>query len=125
MDAVGLVVTSLGLLFVSVVVLLVRAAVVRGGLDRNGAVGIRTKATQRSDAAWDAGHRSAVPWLWASGLTGLVTGGGGLVVAVLVAVLDRGSPALLAVPGVGYVAVVALLVRGGLAADAAARGAAG
>lgn len=32
-----------------------------GSLARNGGVGIRTAATRRSDAAWQAAHRAAVP----------------------------------------------------------------
>ncbi|MCC5671419.1 SdpI family protein [Kocuria rhizophila] len=49
----------------SVVVLGVLFMVTRmgasGEMGRNGAVGIRIKATKRSDAAWRAGHAAALP----------------------------------------------------------------
>lgn len=49
----------------SVVVLGILFMVIRmgasGEMGRNGAVGIRTRATKRSDAAWRAGHAAALP----------------------------------------------------------------
>ncbi|MEL7975409.1 SdpI family protein [Isoptericola sp. F-RaC21] len=52
---------------VAVGVWLITRAAARGQLGANGAVGIRTPATQRSEAAWEAGHRAALPLLrWAA-----------------------------------------------------------
>lgn len=39
------------------------AMIKAGNLTRNGLVGVRTSATMESDAAWQAGHRAAVPAL--------------------------------------------------------------
>ena len=36
----------------------------RGGLSRNSAIGIRTKRTLASEAAWAAAHATARPYLW-------------------------------------------------------------
>lgn len=45
----------------------------RGDLDRHGAVGIRTRHTQASDAAWRAGHAAAATWVKWSTLVALIT----------------------------------------------------
>lgn len=47
------------LLLPSVAVSVIRAAAA-GAMGRNGAIGIRTRSTQSSDAAWTAGHQSAL-----------------------------------------------------------------
>lgn len=49
-------------------------AAARGSLAPNGLVGIRTPATQRSDAAWRAGHRAALPIVGWGGLVAVVAG---------------------------------------------------
>lgn len=41
----------------------------RGTLERNGAFGIRTSATMRSDAAWEAGQRAGSLTILLAGLT--------------------------------------------------------
>lgn len=46
---------------IAIVMSSVSKAGARGDLPRSGAVGIRTKATKLSDAAWAAGHGAAVP----------------------------------------------------------------
>lgn len=33
-----------------------------GAVEPNSVVGIKTRATQASPAAWEAGHRAALPW---------------------------------------------------------------
>ena len=44
----------------AVMVLVITVAVARGALSANGLLGIRTPATQRSEAAWREGHRAAL-----------------------------------------------------------------
>lgn len=84
-------------------------------LGRNGAVGIRTRATLRSDAAWAAGHRAAVPLTrlsaWASWL------GAGTTIALLA--LDQVWAWMPLVAG--YVAMFGLLMAATVQANRAAR----
>lgn len=54
-------------------------------LGKNSSVGIRTRATQASEAAWVAGHRAAVPWTrrvsWYAVVVGALLTVGGLAAA--------------------------------------------
>lgn len=88
-----------------------------GTLERNGLVGIRTRATMASDAAWDAGHRAAAPALgaaaWACGVSGLA----GTVLAIVGSWL-----AGVAVVG-GYLVLTATMVVATVRAGRAARAA--
>ena len=43
-----------------------------GLIGRNGAIGIRTRKTQASDAAWDAAHRAAAPLMRMVGIASLI-----------------------------------------------------
>ncbi|MGO1436611.1 MAG: SdpI family protein [Candidatus Corynebacterium faecigallinarum] len=70
---------------VAVVVSSVTKAAGRGDLPRDGSVGIRTKATKLSDAAWTAGHRAAVP---RARTVSLLTSAVALVIIVLGMVVD-------------------------------------
>ena len=89
-------VVALGVIFV------VTRMGANGDVGRNRAVGIRTRATQRSDAAWRAGHAAALP----------VTRNVSLVVLLLdlvcLALLFLGPPSL--VPWIAVIPPVALLV---------------
>ncbi|MGK9219873.1 SdpI family protein [Microbacterium sp. SA075R] len=93
----------------------------RGRLARNLAVGVRTRQTLRSDAAWVAAQRASVPYLVAlAAISGLHA------VALLIVELTDGPSSwghALAVGGFVLVVVVALLARRG--ADRAARRASG
>ena len=92
-------------LALSVFVTVITALAGRGTITANGLVGIRTRATQSSDAAWRAGHRAATPVL--VGLT-IVTAVAAVI--VLVATRDSSSDAtnttglwVLALVGIGIV----------------------
>ena len=62
MQAVGVAFLILpGLLLAGLLTLYVTRAAAAGELPRNGLVGIRTRKTQRDDAAWQAGHAAAAP----------------------------------------------------------------
>lgn len=86
-----------------------------GSLPRNAMVGIRTRATKASDAAWSAGHRAAAPVLKAS-----------VAVAVVFAVVTLAAGTLsddwaFAVGMTGMAATVALLLVATARANSAAR----
>ncbi|MFV0534714.1 MAG: SdpI family protein [Cumulibacter sp.] len=71
-----------GLLFVGVLFIVVSFAMRGPGLTRNRAVGIRTKATLASDAAWASGHKAAAPWILSAGILSTVMGLGALTLTV-------------------------------------------
>lgn len=60
----------LGICVVAGIAHYIRIATQRRILDRNAALGIRTRATSRSDAAWHTGHVAASPWLLTAAITG-------------------------------------------------------
>lgn len=65
---------GLGLVMVGGSYLVVAKQGAVGLIGRNGSVGIRTRKTQASDAAWDAAHRAAAPLVRTMGMTSLVLG---------------------------------------------------
>ncbi|MEV8157238.1 SdpI family protein [Kocuria salsicia] len=72
-----------------------------GEMGRNGAVGIRTRATKRSDAAWRAGHAAALPVVRIACLVILVLD------LVCLALIFLGPASL--VPWLGVIPSVAIL----------------
>ncbi|MDF1705848.1 MAG: SdpI family protein [Aeromicrobium sp.] len=86
-----------------------------GTLERNALIGIRTRATMASDAAWAAGHHAAEPALraaaWACGAAGLV----GTVLAIV------GTWLAGVAVGAGYGALLVMLVLATARASRAAR----
>lgn len=91
-------------------------AAARGDLPRSGAVGIRTKATKASDAAWEAGHEAVVPF--ARTLT-LVVSGLAAVVIIIGFTVDAGWVTALGI--VPFVVVLVGLVLITRKANAAAK----
>ncbi|WP_315277574.1 SdpI family protein [Kocuria carniphila] len=65
---------GLGLFMVGGAYLMVANQGAAGLITRNGAMGIRTKKTQSSDAAWDAAHYAAAPLVRTLGFVSLVFG---------------------------------------------------
>ena len=100
----GVVIGTLGLLVAAAVVHLVTVQASRGGLDVNPAVGIRTRLTTSSPAAWVAGHRAALGW---------VRVGSG--VAVAAAVIAAGAAGVAAAVDAGPAVPAVVLVSGHLA----------
>ena len=120
MDPVGGLSLGVGLVFLSLIIHFVRNEAVSGRLDRNSAIGIRTKATRSSDAAWLAGHRAAGPWLLVTAITGYVAGLTAIVIAVTLMATEGDNLAVMIVPLAGFVAVIALLITAASKADSSA-----
>lgn len=59
----ALAISAVALLFLGVNSLILWRRTVNGTNSRNDGSGIRTQATKTSDAAWNAGHKAAVPLL--------------------------------------------------------------
>ncbi|WP_243791818.1 SdpI family protein [Saccharopolyspora gloriosae] len=94
-----------------------------GNLGRNPAIGIRTRATKSSDAAWKAGHLAAGPWLMAAARTGYSGGAVTVVLALLLLTIGHDSPIALLVPCSATIAVIALVLIGTRKANQASRAA--
>lgn len=79
-----------GVVIVAVATIAVTRFAADGRLARNGSAGIRTRHTQVSDRAWEAGHAAARPVAllagWAAGLTVVVAAATALMVDVQPAV---------------------------------------
>lgn len=84
-------------------------------LPRNGLVGMRTKATMASDAAWNASHRASA---WSVALAGLVL----VVVGVWLLVSRPAASSSRNVVLATCVAILVVIVIGGVQADRVARG---
>lgn len=69
-------------------------------LERNSAIGLRTRATQASDEAWRAGHEAALPAMRQALQVGYVGAGLGVLGLVVLLVADLPLPLGLIVPGV-------------------------
>lgn len=122
MDPVGGLAAGAGLLFLATVLHLVRSQIDSGSFDRNSAVGIRTRATRSSDAAWTAGHQAASPLLMATALTGYAVGLISLLVAIGCMATDTQGAAPLIIALSGDAVVIALLAFATSKANRAARG---
>ena len=108
-----------GLLLMSGIMFhIVYSAVRSQDLSRNRALGIRTRATLASDAAWREGHRVAGPYVLAAALSAYTSAA----LCVAVATTTGGAGLLVGVStGIGYLSVLVLLVIAGRVADGAAR----
>jgi hypothetical protein len=121
--AAGLI-SSIGLLVMAVVLHALEHQVATGTLERNGLVGIRTRATMTSDEAWRAGHSAANPRVRAAAYAGYGFAAVAIVSGIVLLALDADGW-VLAVPLVtalvGYAASLALLLLAAQAANRAAR----
>lgn len=110
------------LLVMGVVFHLTYRAVTQESFVRNRAIGIRTRSTLASDAAWREGHRAAAPLLHA---TALVSYASAMVCATAALVIGNSVSEALAgvVPLIGFGSVTALLVHMTRVANRAAQSA--
>lgn len=110
---------GLGLAVVGCAYLVVASLGASGNLVRNGAVGIRTRATTASDQAWEAAHRVVTPLLRTLGKVWLI-----LAVALVISGLiwRQEDPSVVTVLlfAVGYGAVLLSAIPVVIRANAAA-----
>jgi hypothetical protein len=112
-----------GLFAMAAVIHYTKNQVANGNINRNSAIGIRTKATMSSDRAWAAGHAAATPMLTATYLTAYSAGLITLAVTLAVTWGDFENPAVIIVPLAGIATVLALLSTAAAKANSAARAA--
>lgn len=67
-------VTGIAMIFAGLTVIWTARKAAAGRLERNWAMGLRTKRLMASDEAWETGHRAAAPMLVAAGLVSIVAG---------------------------------------------------
>ncbi|WP_152471742.1 SdpI family protein [Nocardiopsis gilva] len=106
----ALIFAAFGLAAVAGLAHYIRHATANGSLGRNSAIGLRTRITKSSDAAWMEGHREAAPWLTVCAVTGYVISV--LTTGVAVVALSMGSvgSAVVILPASGFMAVIVILV---------------
>ncbi|WPW33234.1 SdpI family protein [Streptomyces atratus] len=121
MDPVAGLVFGVGLITLGVMIHYVKNQVANGSIQRNSAIGIRTKATMSSDSAWQAGHASAAPMLTVTFLTAYAVGAISLAIILALTLSGDKNPAVIIVPLAGIVVVLALLTTAALKANSAAR----
>ncbi|MDO4929092.1 MAG: SdpI family protein [Corynebacterium sp.] len=93
-----------------------------GNLSRNSALGIRTKQTMRSDAAWDAAHKKSAPHMMASAMVGAVAIVLDIAFLIIYGISNSDYPALLIiVPIAGFISQIAVLVRAMMLANSEAK----
>ncbi len=119
---VGAVISAVwGLVVLAVLLVVVARAVHSGGLERNGLMGVRTKATMHCDECWRVGHRAAQPGLRRAGWVAAVAA----VVCVGLAAVSSGrswgEAVTLTAFGLSYAGVVAVLLHATIVAGRAAR----
>ncbi|MFJ9553902.1 SdpI family protein [Nocardiopsis sp. NPDC101807] len=117
-EALGLVSVLFGVVGVSAVCIAVTRSGSDGRLPRDVAVGIRTRHTTASEAAWRAGHTAALPQVAATAWVAAAT----VVLAVLAQLSLGGGWGVVAGLG-GMACEVIVLVRATMTADRAARSA--
>ncbi len=120
MDPAGAVVVTVGLCLVAPLAWLMVRSAGQGGIEMNGLVGIRTRATRASPEAWRAGHAAALPWTTRAALVGVGIGVVGTLLSLLVD--DATWRGILSWAGfVGLLVFVTGLLLATRAADRAAR----
>lgn len=124
-DVLGLAIYAVSLVITGAAMHVVQRQTTSGQLCRNALVGIKTKATKSSDAAWLAGHRAAGPRMLAAARTGYVAGACTAVLAIVRALHGIDVLIALVVPNAGMALLLAFALHGTVLADRAARAADG
>ena len=121
MEPQAIVTLTVPLVMLSLLCAYVAYAAGNGSLEANSAVGLRTKATKSSNAAWRQGHQAARPLMLAAAITGMV----GAITTLSLLLVDPESlsegPTGLMIPGAALLATLALLISSGIQADRKAK----
>ncbi|AZT93973.1 SdpI family protein [Brevibacterium aurantiacum] len=107
-----------GYLIVAAVSVVLIVAVRKKAIGRNSAIGIRTRHTLASDAAWEAGQRAGVPYLFGMAVISI-----GHAVALLCVELSNATTAGHILALLGWVLILVCAVLAVRAANAASRSA--
>lgn len=105
-----------GYLIVAAVSVVLIVAVRKKAIGRNSAIGIRTRHTLASDAAWEAGQRAGVPYLFGMAVISI-----GHAVALLCVELSNATTAGHILALLGWVLILVCAVLAVRAANGAAR----
>ncbi|MGV0111793.1 SdpI family protein [Arthrobacter sp. CP30] len=89
-------------------------------ISRNGAIGIRTKATMSSDEAWSRGQKAGAPWVLAGSIAAVVATIAGLT-ALLITGFEPSQVVNATIILPGFALVIAMLITSGIAASKAAK----
>lgn len=116
MELINVIPFMAGLLIVTVVATVLAPSMRDGRLPRNTAIGIKTKHTMASDAAWLRGHAAGAPCLKAAALAGWI-----LLPVVGVLCLLQLAGLAFAVTAAGYAAVIVLALLSANRANTAAK----
>ena len=87
-----------------------------GKLQRNSAIGIKTRYTQANDQAWKQGHLQAAPWVQTASWTGWTI----LIAVTILCLVDQVAVAF-GITGLGYVICIGLLLISGKQANVVAK----
>ncbi|MDH3470355.1 MAG: SdpI family protein [Acidimicrobiia bacterium] len=98
------VVTGIAMIFAGLAVIWTARKAAAGKLERNWAIGLRTKRLMASEEAWETGHRAAAPMLVGAGAMSVVAG-----VVVIPQPDDGVVGAAVTLAGAGLLLVMVLL----------------
>lgn len=88
-------------------------------ISRNGAIGIRTRATMASDAAWSRGQKAGAPWVLAGAIAAAVATVAGLT-ALFITDFEPSQVVNATIILPGFALIIAMLVTSGVVASKAA-----
>lgn len=111
-----------GMLLLTTMSTFMSSAIKKGDLEKNNAIGFRTKATLSSENAWEAGHQKSVPYLQATTIIGTL----GVITSIVALFLfNRGSDVfnsgLFVVPIFSFVIQVLMILYAAIKANSAAQ----
>ncbi|MGO2783249.1 MAG: SdpI family protein [Corynebacterium variabile] len=111
-------IAAVGILLLGYLVIDVAESSLKGKNPRNGSYGIRTRETKKSDVAWSEGHKKAAPILKSTGIVSI----GIAAVLIVVAIFLNSYPIFAIIVGaLGYIVILAGLIRAAIVANSAAR----